>query len=572
MATILDELVSILGFQLEGKENLDAFKRGLDDASKKSESFGASIVGAAKGAVAGLAAIGVAVKGATAGMFAMANAAAGPLDEIVKAADRAGVSVEAMQELGFVAEQSGSSVGEMTNAVEMMSRRLAEAARGQGRAKTALEAYGLSATDASGNIKNAADFMGELADTFQGLSEAERLDLGRQLGLSRGLITMLAQGNDEIDRLRQVARDAGLIFTDEDARNAEAYNDAMNLLMRTVRSMRDRIAIDLLPTLMQMIGGMQEWFNANREVIQQNVGDFLQRMARHSRTLSDALSQLNESSFPLKELFMGLLFVFRRTWFFWLLFAGAVDDLLTYISGEGDSIIGRFIVRIQEITGASEGAAEAIAGITIALGALLAWGGWRALKAKMASVFFGGAAAGTAGGAAAGGGVLGAIGGFLAKNVGNIGRASVQGLALFAGQEAITRGLDKLDEMLGLDPDRLGDFDTSTGGIIGRLGERIQKAAPKPRARSDQAAAPEEIPQYGRQTAAESISVPLSSMGGERFTPSIGGQVNDSRDQSTNIDVGGITVNPSAGMDERGLAARIRDRLLSIHGQTPVTP
>jgi len=571
MATILDELISILGFEVEGKENLDAFKRGLDDASKKSESFGASIAGAAKGAVAGLAAIGVAVKGATAGMFAMANAAAGPLDEIVKASDRAGVAVEAMQELGFVAEQSGSSVGEMTNAVEMMSRRLAEAARGQGRAKTALEDYGLSATDAEGNIKNAADFMGELADVFQDISEAERLDLGRQLGLSRGLITMLAQGNDEIERLRQVARDAGLIFTDEDARNAEAYNDAMNLLTRTVRSMRDRIAIDLLPTLMSMIGGMQDWFTANREVIQQNVGAFLERIARHARTITERGGEMADAMGRWIWVFGA---VALAAWPLGRVIAGvaiAFDDFMTWWDDGGESFLGRFSEMLQS-WGASSGVADTLTAVAGALalfavvkpGAflrmvgglgrlLLAVGGLKLLGA--AGVMTGlGTAIGIFAAAALAASwkimlVVGAIWALVAAY------RALRDVDFTAPTAEFNEGTKSLQDRGRQESERLGkEFDREMEDSLGSRALRFLFG--------------------GGNGGDEGATVQPQSFGttpSETFGGALGPST-DNRDQSTNIDVGGINVHPSPGMDEAGLARMVRDRIISVNAQTPVTP
>ena len=595
---VIDELFAVLGFKTEGQEELQKFKRGLDDAEKKANSFASNVTMAAKGVVAGMAAIGAAAVGLTAGMFAMANAATRPLDDLVKAADRARVSVEDLQEWGFAAEQSGSSVQEMTNAVEMMSTRLAEAARGQGRAKTALEAYGLSATDAEGNIKNAADFMGELADRFQELGESERLDLGRQLGLSRGLITLLSQGNDEIERLRQTARDAGLVFTDADSRNAAAYNDSMNLLMRTVRAMRDRIAIDLLPTLMEMIGGMQGWLNANREVIQQNLGGFLQRIARHAATLSKVWQNLPEPGWKFYAVAAALLAVFRRKWFVIGAVAAAFDDFLTYMDG-GESIIGSFINWIKELTGVSEGAAQAIAGITAAVGAI----GSLALLAKIKAV-------GLVGGAAWVAGLLAGIGkslmaaafasGLVAKLA-----AGFAFLATPAGWAVILAGLaaafvayfwDDLKRLWNeTDWAQLGrDIGTaildglrSMGGMIAgwfddTLIAPARRAAQAIRdffgisggegaSQMPSISGPEEMG-IGVGPQSRLPTPPMSALSDQDFASRFGAGMVDNSDKSTNIDVGGITVNPSPGMSEEGLANRVRDRLLSIHGASPVTP
>ena len=553
MATIIDELFARLGFDITGKENLRAFKQGLSDAEKKSQGLANGITNMARGAVAGMAAIGAAVAGVTGSMFALANAAAGPLDELGKAADRAGVSFEALQELGFAAEQSGSSVTELSNAVEMMSRRLAEAARGQGRAKTALEAYGLSATDASGEIKSATDFLGELADTFQGLSAAERLDLGQQLGLSRGLITMLSQGNDELERMRQVARDAGLIFTDEDRHNAEAYNDAMNLLMRTVRAMRDRIAIDLLPTLMQMIGGMQDWLNANRAVIQQNIGGFLERIGRHAQTLSRVFARLQESAIPLEAILAGLLAVLRPKWFLLLALAGAVDDFLTYMDG-GESIIGNFIEWIQGLTGASDTAAQAIAGITAALIALMALKpglvlrGIGALAAGLLGRIKAGGAAATAGGAAAGGaakgGALGALSGFLARNKALLGK-----LGIVAGGAAALMERGSRDQEV---------MDSFRRGEIGPNANRpFDPADP-----------------LGTQRPPPVIPQSMGTMSGDEFSDRFG-QYFDHSDQSRNFNMGDVNVTVPPGSDGNRIGQEAADalrRALTIHGQSPATP
>ena len=559
---IIDELISRLGFELDGKEDLREFKRGMNDAEKGAKGFASSVTQMARNVTLGIGASITAIKGLTAGMFAMANAATGPLDELVKAADRAGVSVEALQELGFAAEQSGASVGEMTSAVEMMSRRLAEAARGQGRAKTALEAYGLSATDAGGNVKSATDFMSELADTFQDLSEAERLDLGQQLGLSRGLITMLAQGNEEIERLRQTARDAGLIFTEEDARNAEAYNDAMNLLMRSVRAMRDRIAIDLLPTLMQMIGGMQEWLSANREVIQQNVGAALERIARHARTLSDNGRAMVESLKGWEPLLLGLARVLFPTAFAIGLLVFAFDDLMTWWSGEGESVMGSFTDWLASFSLISEGMASTIAGIALALGlfAILKPGAF----GRFVTILW------RLSGAAA---LMKALG------AGAVFTAAGTGLAVIAGVSA-----GKLFLIAGA-VWAIYEAAKALSGVS--LGENVREflkdvAPPEPGAQTNPVTEHSPLARAGMAVGGFLARGPLGGMitgamgmqSPETFADRFG-QYYDNSDKSTNIDMGGVTINtPDANggriVDE--MFDALQRRGATIAGERPVSP
>ena len=46
-------------------------------------------------------------------------------DQLVKAADRTGISIEALQQLSFIADQSGNSLDELTSAISQMQNRLA---------------------------------------------------------------------------------------------------------------------------------------------------------------------------------------------------------------------------------------------------------------------------------------------------------------------------------------------------------------------------------------------------------------------------------------------------------------
>jgi len=74
---IIDELISRLGFELDGKEDLREFKRGMNDAEKGAKGFATSVTQMARNVTMGIGASIAAVKGLTAGMFAMANAATG---------------------------------------------------------------------------------------------------------------------------------------------------------------------------------------------------------------------------------------------------------------------------------------------------------------------------------------------------------------------------------------------------------------------------------------------------------------------------------------------------------------
>lgn len=359
---ILEELVALLGFRVEGEQDLDRFQRGMAQAGER--------VGAMARDMARFGAIAAAAfAGAAAGMVRLANSAAGPLDDLGKAADRAGVSFETLQRLGFAAEQSGSSTQELAGALEMMTARLAEAARGSGRALQALDAYGISATDAGGRVKNAADFLLELSDLMQTLGTAESLDLASKLGLSGGILTMLRGGREEIEAWAAAAEDAGLIFSDDARRTAEQYNDTLNLLTRSIEALRTTVMVGLMPAMTETTEQMQAWLNANREFLAQNLGEVVESLARNITFVASGLADMDVTA--MVALAAAALLVSKRLT---IIAVGltAINDVLTYLSGGEGSYFGAFVEWIQDLIPISERAAEAIGAIAVAFGTIAA--------------------------------------------------------------------------------------------------------------------------------------------------------------------------------------------------------
>jgi TP901 family phage tail tape measure protein len=348
-----------LGFKVEGEANLGRFSKGLDNVGSKINGLARNITKFGAVAAGAFSAVGF-------GMMKLAGDAAGPLDALVKSADRAGVSFEALQRLGFAAEQSGSSTQEMGSALEMMSGRLAEAARGSGRAKAVLDAYGISATTATGKVKDANVFFLELADHMQTMSEAESLDLAQKLGLSRGLLTLLRSGRDAIEAQGDIADQAGLVFSEQNARDAEKYNDTLNLFTRSLNALKTAVGVDLLPAMTSVIERMQEWLNANREFIRSSISEVIERLSGHMTTLVRVMSNLDAG--PMTALAAAVVLIASRYARF-ALFVVAIEDLMTHLGG-GDSYFGSFIQWIESVTGVSNATADTIGKISAAIIAL----------------------------------------------------------------------------------------------------------------------------------------------------------------------------------------------------------
>jgi len=131
---VIKEFLVGLGFKVD-EAGLKKFDEGIKSASVKVAAFGAASVAAA-GAI-----------------VAFVGSVANRLDAIGDAADRIGTTAEELMRLQYVATLSGSSAEAAASAMENLGRIAGEASQGIGRGAKVFADLGLSAKDASGNLK-----------------------------------------------------------------------------------------------------------------------------------------------------------------------------------------------------------------------------------------------------------------------------------------------------------------------------------------------------------------------------------------------------------------------------------
>jgi hypothetical protein len=201
----------------------------------------ASRIGALTTALTGVGAAlgGIGVAAGAKGIIDMADS----LDEL---SQRSGVTVETLSKLGLAARQSGLDTEQVSGALVRLSRNLGEIATGGGKdAASALSALGISATDSSGQLKNADQILMEVADRFEQMPDGAMkakvaMDLFGRAGAA--LIPMLNMGSDAIQNLntgisKEFARDAGI------------FNDRMETMRAQATAFGAMILEQVLPHL-----------------------------------------------------------------------------------------------------------------------------------------------------------------------------------------------------------------------------------------------------------------------------------------------------------------------------------
>lgn len=200
------------------------FVSGLKAATAQTERAGAAINNAfsiAKGAVVGfLGALGVdALIGVTQRAFDFSDA-------IVDLSDKTGASTKFIQEFGYAAQMSGSSVESASAGLEKFTKKLGEAEAGNKTARDELLAYGVTSFDVDTAVRQAADGISQL-DSRQKQNAATMDLFGKKAG---DLTVLMSGGSAAISDLAMRAQELGIVLADDVLRNAGQVNDQLDTM------------------------------------------------------------------------------------------------------------------------------------------------------------------------------------------------------------------------------------------------------------------------------------------------------------------------------------------------------
>uniref|UniRef100_A0A6H1ZQ73 Putative tail tape measure protein n=1 Tax=viral metagenome TaxID=1070528 RepID=A0A6H1ZQ73_9ZZZZ len=216
--------------------------------------------------------VGTALAGS---MFAVTKKWAEAGDEVAKMAKRTGWAVESLSELRHVAEISGTELDAFEKGTRKLSMAIVDAAEGGATYEEALNRIGLSGQNLMGipieeQFWTVANALAAVEDDT--IKAATAMELFGRTGTQ--LFPMLEEGQDGIAKLRQEAHDLGVVFTDETAKDAEEFQDAMTNLKTSMAGVGAELAKVLGPELTKFIDkatlavtAVKEWAAANPNLV-----------------------------------------------------------------------------------------------------------------------------------------------------------------------------------------------------------------------------------------------------------------------------------------------------------------
>lgn len=242
--------------------------RGLADAQKRLQAFGASTRMAGLKLLASGTALGAPIL-ASAKMFSDVG------DQIQKMALRTGTSTEALSTLGFAAEQSGADLVSLEKGLLRMQRTLGDAASGNQTAIESLAELGLTASQLSSLTPD--EQFKALAEAIKGIEDPALRTAAAMKIFGKGgaaLMPFLREGRAGIQALQDEAKSLGLELNLDDANSAAELNDALNRLTRSLKAIPMVIGAAVAPALNALLKPItrivvtgSQWINNNRALV-----------------------------------------------------------------------------------------------------------------------------------------------------------------------------------------------------------------------------------------------------------------------------------------------------------------
>jgi len=246
----------------------DRLTAGLKRAQQRLKAFGEGV----RAIGTRLTAIGAGILAPLAGSVQLFSNAGDALEKMSK---RTGISVEALSELGFAAEQSGADIETLETGVRVLQRSVNDAERGLSTATEALAELNLTAAQLRAlspeeQFKVVAERLSRIADPSKRAAVAMQL-LGRS---GTRLLPLLEGGAAGIEELQAQARSLGLTISTETAADAALLNDTLNILWRVLKqgvfvigSALAPVVIELSNAITRAVVSVTEWIRNNKAVI-----------------------------------------------------------------------------------------------------------------------------------------------------------------------------------------------------------------------------------------------------------------------------------------------------------------
>lgn len=241
------------------------FTRGMTQAERQADKSARAVEQRmkrmAKGIDAALQAAAAVAVAAAAGIAVGVGNALNRMDEIVKSAQKVGISSESFSKLAYAAELSGVEVGQLEGALAKLAKSQDMAAQGSKEQLDIFRALGVEFRNADGTLRATDEVFADIADRFQALPDGANKTAAAMALLGRSgaqLIPLLNGGSGGLQDMGDELQRFGGVVGPEAAKQAEQFNDDLTRLKTAATGLWQSLAIQLLPDLVNLTERMVE--------------------------------------------------------------------------------------------------------------------------------------------------------------------------------------------------------------------------------------------------------------------------------------------------------------------------
>lgn len=268
MSTVVDELVTLLGFKLS-PESVNSIKKYTDYLGKAKEH--------AEKLYVGLMTAGAAVQA-----FAMKNMLSG--SELYKFGELVDQNTESIQKWAYAMEQAGGSGDSMKNDMSTLAKALRPVMPGEYNQGL----YGLLGFDYT-SLKDVDSLMAAIGKRMQGMSQIKAANWASQIGLSPEFAVLMRKNGDEIKKTMEELEAMGGVATEENLEKSRAFEKQYDKIKTALTGVSQNIAGELAPAMTDLLIKFQKWLTINKDWLSSKITEgmhiFDQAIRRAAETI-----------------------------------------------------------------------------------------------------------------------------------------------------------------------------------------------------------------------------------------------------------------------------------------------
>lgn len=181
--------------------------------------------------------------------------AAASADELLKLSSVTGVSTDELQKFEYASKFLDVSTDSLSDALKELTNKMYSAKTGGAEAREAFSKLHLSVSDGTGRMKDANDMFYAAIDALGKIgNETERDAIAMKLfgESARNLNPLIEAGSDKLRQLGAEAENLGMVMGEESLHKLQSLQDAMDKFDATSESLKNSLALALLPILTKM--------------------------------------------------------------------------------------------------------------------------------------------------------------------------------------------------------------------------------------------------------------------------------------------------------------------------------